>query len=235
MTLIDLQSRINTTKTQFIRLQTEYNLLRNQYADIEKIILNTSNQIVLHEQVRKLLEIFVKSVEYKVRDYIEPVITEALDYVFNQGLRFHLIFITRRDQIEVDFILLKGEDSEKIYQEFLSQPIKHEKQLEQLIKETKNLNFLYGGAVNQVLALVLRLVLVELLKIEGPVFLDEPSSAVGEEYSARLGQFISSLSKKFNRQIVLITHSKTLASYADKIYEVTQINGISKVTNFINS
>jgi len=38
---------------------------------------------------------------------------------------------------------------------------------------------MYGGAINQVLSLVLRLVLVELLKVEGPIFFDEPSSAVG--------------------------------------------------------
>ena len=58
----------------------------------------------------------------------------------------------------------------------------------------------------------------------------EPSSAVGEEYSARLGQLLASLSERFHRQYILVTHSHSLASYAEKIYEVEKVNGISQVS-----
>jgi len=174
------------------------------------------------------MEIFVKGVEYRIRDYIEPVVSEAFEFVFDQNLKFHLLFVNRRNQVEVDFIILRDDKTEELYQKCIQNPGKYTKQLESLVKETKNINFMYGGAVNQVLSLILRLVLVELLKVKGPVFLDEPSSAVSEEYNMRLGQLISSLSQRFQRQIVLITHSKTLASFAEKSYTINKINGISK-------
>jgi DNA repair exonuclease SbcCD ATPase subunit len=183
---------------------------------------------------RKLLEIFVKSTEHNVQGYIEPIVTEALDFVFNQGLFFHLLFVNRRNQVEIDFIVIRDTDTEAQYQEYRVNPEKSAKKLEQLVKETKNLGFMYGGAVNQVLGLILRIVLVELLHIHGPIVLDEPSSAVGEEYSTRLGQLLTSLSKRFNRQILLITHSKSLASFADITYEVGKLNNISQIKEIEN-
>ena len=178
----------------------------------------------------RLLDLFVKSTEVNVKGYLEPLVTEALDFVFAQSLRFHLLFTTRRNQVEIDFIVLRNDEMEVLYQQCLGDPEKYARQLEQLVKGTKQIDFMYGGAVSQVIALVLRLILVELLHIEGPIFLDEPSSAVGEEYSARLGQLLSSFSERFNRQYVLVTHSHSLASYADILYEVEQVDGVSNVS-----
>lgn len=75
----------------------------------------------------------------------------------------------------------------------------------------------------------MRLVLIELLQIEGPVCLDEPTSAVHEEYAARVGVFIKSLSERFNRQIILVTHSQALAAAANKVYNVVKHNEVSAV------
>jgi DNA repair exonuclease SbcCD ATPase subunit len=193
----------------------------------EEEIESLGKETKLYVQVRQLLELFVKSTEYKTREYIEPLVTEALAFVFDQGLKFHLIFMSRRNQVEVDFVVIRDSEVEELYQLCIKDPIKNVKKLEDIAKQGRNINFLYGGAVNQVISLVLRIVITELLKVKGPLILDEPTSAVGEEYSARVGQLVSSLSKKFDRQIILVTHSKTLASFADKIYEVEKINGIS--------
>jgi DNA repair exonuclease SbcCD ATPase subunit len=203
-------------------LNTNKEKLENENKEIEK-------ELLLISQSKKLLELFVRSTEHRIKNYIEPIVTEALDFVFSQSLFFHLYLVTRRNQIECDFIIIRSDEFEKMYEEFLQDPIKNEKQLDVLVKETKNINYMYGGAVNQVVSLILRFVLAELLKVKGPIGLDEPSSMVGEEYSSRLGQLISSLSNRFQRQYILITHSKTLASFADKTYEVEKINNVSVV------
>ena len=222
--------KIHSVELELTRKVTQRDTLVSQKQDIQKLLQSTQEQLTVDIQVQRLLEVFVKSTEVSVRNYLEPLVTEALDFVFNQGLQFHLLFTTRRNQVEIDFILLRAPESEARYQQYILQPDKYSKQLELLVKETKGLNFMYGGAVNQVIALVLRLILAELLQIQGPIFLDEPSSAVGEEYSARLGQLLASLSERFQRQYVLVTHSHSLASYAEKIYEVEKVNGISQVS-----
>jgi ABC-type lipoprotein export system ATPase subunit len=227
--LPSILQQVRGVELELTRKVAQRDTFLEQKKSFQNTLRSTQEQIKIDIQVQRLLEVFVKSTEVSVRNYLEPLVTEALDFVFNQGLQFHLLFVTRRNQVEIDFILLRDSESEEHYQKYVLQPEKFAKQLEVLVKETKQLNFMYGGAVNQVIALVLRLVLSELLRIQGPIFLDEPSSAVGEEYSARLGQLLASLSERFKRQYVLVTHSHSLASYAEKIYEVEKVNGVSQV------
>lgn len=216
----DVSQRIQQRVGQRNQLLSLKNQLNTKFTSVSKnleLLINAKN----------LLELFVKSTEERTRTQFEPIITEGLQFVFSQQLHFHLYMTTRRNQSEIDFIILMSQESEDQYQKCIKE--NDEKGLEKLIKETKNINYLYGGAVNQVLALILRFINAELLKIKGPLFLDEPSSAVGEEYSSRLGQLIVSMSQRFNRQYILVTHSTSLAAYAQKVYEVSQRNFISYV------
>lgn len=205
------------------------NILVTKQEELSSHQLQLKNTVELYNSARRLLEIFTKGTEIKIRQYIEPIITEALDFVFDQGLQFHLLFINRRNQMEVDFLIIRNAETERKFQIYVQDQTKYEKQLEQLVKETKNTTDTFGGAVNQVLSCILRFVISELLHIQGPIVLDEPSSAVHPTYALRLGQLISSLSKRFNRQYIIVTHSRELAEFADKIYEINQVKGISKL------
>ena len=180
-------------------------------------------------KAKELLELFVKSTENQVKQYIEPTITEALSFVFNQKLYFHIVFVNRRGQVEVDFIVLPSSEVENKYQSYLEDNVKYEDELDTLAKLYSDINYLYGGAVQEILGLMLRLLLVELLGIKGPVFLDEPTSSTHEEYANRVGIFIKSLSERFNRQIIYITHSQAMASAANKVYQVVREKEISQV------
>jgi DNA repair exonuclease SbcCD ATPase subunit len=180
-------------------------------------------------KAKELLELFVKSTENQVKQYIEPTITEALSFVFNQKLYFHIVFVNRRGQVEVDFIVLPSSEVENKYQSYLEDNVKYEDELDTLAKLYSDINYLYGGAVQEILGLMLRLLLVELLDIKGPVFLDEPTSSTHEEYANRVGIFIKSLSERFNRQIIYITHSQAMASAANKVYQVVREKEISQV------
>lgn len=180
-------------------------------------------------KAKTLLELFVKSTEVQIKEYIEPTITEALQFIFNQNLCFHIVFVNRRGQVEVDFIVLPNNEVENQYQEYLKDNETYKKELEEIIDSYTDIVYNNGGAIGEVLGLVLRLLLIELLQIKGPVFLDEPTSAVSEEYASRVGMFIKNLSQKFNRQVIFVTHSQALASAANKIYEVTKDKDISTV------
>lgn len=203
--------------------------VRNSLAaiDVKRLQLAAESGVV--SKAKALLELFVKSTETAVRDYIEPTVTEALNFIFNQHLYFHIVFVDRRNQIEIDFIVLPTAEKEKEYQSYLLDIENCKDDFDTLVKDYKDLNFLYGGAIQEVLGLVLRVILVELLRIEGPVILDEPTSAVHEEYAQRVGVFIKTLSERFNRQVIYVTHSQALAAAANRVYEVTQHDGISQV------
>ncbi len=180
-------------------------------------------------KAKTLLELFVRSTEVQIKEYIEPTITEALQFIFKQNLYFHIIFVNRRGQVEIDFIVLPNIEVEKKYQEYLEDTEKYKKELEELIDSYVDIVYNNGGSVGEVLGLILRLLLIELLQIQGPIVLDEPTSAAPEEYATRIGVFIKSLSERFNRQIIYVTHSKALASAANRVYEITKDKDISKV------
>lgn len=228
--MMQLKGRLQQVSDILQQKLGEKNILSSKLFEVQQLLSIMQNEATLYISVRKLLEIFVKSIEGRMRNYIEPIVTEALHFVFDQPLYFHLVFVTRRNQVEVDFIILSGDEAEKVFQLYISNLAEYGEKLELLVKESKNINDTYGGAVNQVLSCILRFVIAELLKLRGPIFLDEPSSAVHPTYAIKLGQLILSLSKKFGRQYIVVTHSKELSSFADVVYEVRQIDGISYVT-----
>jgi ABC-type dipeptide/oligopeptide/nickel transport system ATPase subunit len=225
-----VQDRLEKIKTLIDSKEGERNLLISKQSQVqEKIRKNLLHSKEL-TQARELLELVVKSVERSLQSSIEPMVSEGLNFVFNQNLSFHTIFVPgRRNQIEIDFIVLKKSE-EEVFQKYISNPIANAELLDDLIKGTKNINYTFGGAVNQVISLMLRFIVAELVNVEGPIALDEPSSYISEEVSAKLGQLITSLSERFERQYILITHSTALAAYAEKNYRVKLMNYISKVS-----
>ena len=217
-----IQQRLRTFSQQYSRVEGSVQSLTRRFTEVEKEHVAADNNMLVYSRARTLLEILVQSSEQHIKQYIEPIVTEALRYVFCKEIFFHVIFMSRRNQIENDFIILRGPEQEVAYQKCIADRVTYEKEFEALIKGTRDLDFMNGGAVSQVLAAVLKLTVCELLEITGPVCLDEPSSMVGAEYTSRFGQLLYSLSRKFNRQLVIITHSDTLASFGDVVYRIKQ-------------
>lgn len=135
-----------------------------------------------------------------IKNEVESLVTGALQSVFEDPtITFNIEFTSRRNQVEADFFLSFVDRGKKI---------------EGDITET------YGGGVVDVIALSLRLILMELLKVDGPILLDEPGRFVSVEYVENFGKFLHSICKKFDRQIILITHNSKLAEFADKKIKV---------------
>lgn len=225
---IQMHDRIQNIKSELMQLKGMSDMLNQNIDTLKAKYQQLIDKKVLLQDTHTLLSTLVLGTERGIMEYLSPIVTEALHYVFEQDLRFCIEFVTRRNQVEVDFFILRNKKDEDRFHEYLQEPDKYERQIQDLVKEHRDINFMYGGAVNQVIGLVLRLVMAEFLKIQGPIFLDEPSSAVGDVYTERLGKLLASLSERFQRQIILITHSEKLALFAEKQYLVYKENGISK-------
>lgn len=162
--------------------------------------------------MKRLLEALSKVSQQHIKNFVEPLITEALEFVFNKGYKFGIEFEERRGQTEVDFVF-KTKDGNVTIGE---------------LTETN------GGGVVDVAALILRIGIAHVLKVQGPICADEPGSFVDEVHSSRFGLLVHEICHKFNRQIVVITHSQSFAGYGDRIYSVSQSSdGISHVTEGI--
>lgn len=158
-------------------------------------------------QVSSLLEKCSVVARENVKEEMESLVSGALLTVFEDNtVKFNINFVNRRGQIEAEFMLSISLDDKKVEGDILNT---------------------YGGGVVDVVATSLRLVLLELLQIPGPLILDEPGRMISEQYVENFGKFLSLISKRFDRQIILITHNSRLANYADKTIEVDINNGVS--------
>ena len=125
--IIDYLDNVERLKTKFLQMQgqkdmLDFNLKKLQKQEQETLILYDR-----YSKAKELLEYFVRTTEVRIREYIEPVVTEALDFIFNEPLYFHIVFVDRRGQIETDFIVLPNSEKEEEYKEYLNDIEKYEK------------------------------------------------------------------------------------------------------------
>lgn len=185
----------------------------------EKSQLLAKKQVVLWEgqkeadtlaSARQLLEMCNIVSRDFIKKEIEQLVTQALQSVFDSTATFTIEFVEKRNQTEAIFSVRKGDA-----------------QIEGDISTT------FGGGAVDVISIALRLISMQLMRLEGPLFLDEPGKYVSKEYAPRFAQFLKLMSETFGRQIIMITHNEVITPFADEVFHVSQADGVSKVRKVI--
>ena len=92
-----------------------------------------------------------------------------------------------------------------------------------------------GGAVVDIIAFTLRVAMLELYspKQEGPIMLDETFRFLANDERMQLaGEFLREVMEKTERQLILITHERTLLPYADRVIHFSLLPGkVVRVTD----
>lgn len=87
----------------------------------------------------------------------------------------------------------------------------------------------HGGGVLAVVSFLFRFVFNYLQKNLNFMLLDESLTFVSFHYQARLSKFISDLCKRFDYDILLISHQEELNKSADVIYEFSKVGGETRI------
>jgi ABC-type sugar transport system ATPase subunit len=66
-------------------------------------------------------------------------------------------------------------------------------------------------------------------KSRNVIILDEPLKYLSENYQEKGSAMIKEISQRLGIQFIIVTHEQTLASYADKVFEVSIKKGVSQV------
>lgn len=216
----DVQSVIKEREDALRRLNAEYNQrlgklthLRSELADVDARVERMTHEYALATKTRTVLELLSKLTEQEVKDYIEPLVTEALRAVFGYDITFGIEFGFERNQVVVDFSLTDGQGN----------------------TSTGDIEEMKGGGVLDVISLVLRFVLLELFALDGPVILDEPGRFVDRGHQPAFGELILSFATRFSRQIVIVTHDDAICAIGALHYHVSQDDqGVSHVTAVVD-
>lgn len=197
-------------------IQTYRNLLerqKGQKIQIEQSITTLNQELRdanrdlrRHEQAREIIrEVGIKT-QQQLSFHISDITSLALEAVFNEPYELKVEFVQRRNKTECDLYFERNG------------------------KRIDPLTASGGGAVD-VAAFALRIASWSMLRphTRNVIILDEPLRFLSVDLQERASIMIKEISEKLGIQFIIVTHENTLASYADKVFEVSIKKGKSKV------
>ena len=188
---------------RFNSLLEKRKLLKERLRELEKSRDDLHNSLLCLEESKALVQNLVKNIQEKIGEYVSHVVSLALDIVFPKTYQFKVKFLQRKNKIECDFILIRGNE------------------------EISPLDS--GGGVVDIVSFALRTIFWSLSKYRPVLILDEPFRNVSTDLQFNCGEMLKTLSNELGLQILLISHSPDIINQADRVFEVSIRRGISDV------
>lgn len=196
-----LVSVVEQVSLQVAELKGQRTEKRRLLKHHKAIIVKEQHQAAVFDQVSALLEQVGEVARLQTKQEIEALITHGLRSVLEDShITFQIALEYKRKQLEARFGLMWDDDSRSPIWDIPNEA---------------------GGGIADVISVLLRLVLLELLCIEGPLVLDEPAKMLSTQHIPAFGQLLSQLSKRFGRQMIVVTHNQDLVNFADKRFQVS--------------
>jgi len=208
-----VSSAISSEKSRVDLLRGEMRSTKSQIADEKKRRKDNEDSLGVKQGARDLLSSVLRRTENDIEELFGSIGTEAIGFVFSEDRRLKFKFEPKAGGMGVKLRVMKpspdGKGEVEIYTSF------------------------EGGGVKDVVALALRIAMMELYspRQDGPIMLDETVKSIADDEAVQgVGEFLKKISEEMGRQIIIITHKSKLASYADRSFMVTlNSDDISKV------
>ncbi|MCR9040898.1 chromosome partitioning protein ParA [Bacillus sp. L381] len=205
--LMKVKADVRQASNKISALIGQRDLLRKQKDEARKRLEAAEQELGNFDLVQILLQKTSEYARQQAKKQIEDIVTSALSVVFGKDYRFNINIEVKANQPVAEYWLTS----------------------EGVTTQLKPPDYDRGGGVADVVSLALKLAVGELSGVRGPLFLDEAAKHVSQEYVQNVAFFLKEFSRKFNRQMVLVTHSPTLAETGDTSISINQQNGESRV------
>lgn len=198
--LKQLEEKIDSLHSELSSLQGQCDLLQEQSTKSKNKLEDLEHKKELFKKAVELLTIVEQSTKEVVKKGFEEIVTYALQYILSSnGYSLELNFGRRGNLTEVDFNLISPD-----------------------CKEPSDPLLSSGGGVLDILSLALRVSMLEIVKPKIPGFLalDEPFRHLSSEYLENARNFLKSINRRINRQIIVVTHKQSLVINADRAIKI---------------
>ena len=194
-------------KSRVERLHGKLELLQTQKKHTKTSVELLQLKLVDVEEAQMLLQHVAQQTQAELEYHVSELVSLALESVFPDPYEMCVEFVLRRNKTEAD-LLFKRDDE---YVEPLEAS---------------------GGGTADVAAFALRVSLMGLeeQQRDAVLVLDEPFRFVSRNLQALASKMLADLSKRIGMQMIIVSHEETLIEHADRVFAVTQKNGISKTT-----
>lgn len=184
--------------------------LEQQYAAATSTLDETTKRVELLEKVHTALMQSVIAGRKTVKENVERVLTEGIQSVHEHKMEFVIKDSTSHGRAGCTFKLKQG-------------------------SRTSNL-LCFGGGIRNIISTILRFVFAEFLrpKLVLPLILDEVGGNISKEYQDKFGQLMAGLSRKFDRQVILISHQPSVVRFADNVIRLDCVDDKSAITGGVS-
>jgi len=199
MNLLDLESKLKELNKEVGSLQGQTDLLLSSINDNEDKVNLLKIAKERNLKAVEILNLVQKTTRDKIKDSFQMIVTHALRYIYSDDYSFELDFNRRGNVSTMDFNIKTPEFTESASPEDTS-----------------------GGGIIDICAFALRIVLLEVSapKVEGSIILDESLKHLSKDFHYKTSKFLTEISKKLNRQIILITHQQEFIDNAENPIQI---------------
>lgn len=199
MTVQQLRNKLEQQKGQ--KQQVELSLVAVQAEIVQK-----TESLHKHEQAKEIIRKVGLDTQSQLQVSISDITSLALEAVFPDPYELKVEFVQRRNKTECDLYFVR--DGNRV----------------------DPLSASGVGAVD-VASFALRIASwsMSIPHSNNMIIMDEPFRFLSENYQEQASIMLKEISNKLGIQFLIVTHNPTLASYADKTFNVSIHKGISKV------
>ena len=167
----------------------------------------TKKELEISEEAQTIIQLVAQKTQEELEYRLSELVTLSMRAVFDDPYDLTVKFVIRRGKTECDLLFSKNG------QEF--DPMSST-----------------GGGVVDIASFALRVALWSLSKprTRNVLILDEPLRFLSRELQPKASLMLKELSKKLDLQIIMVTHSSDLIIGADKVFNISKVRGVSKVT-----
>jgi len=190
MNIQELRNRLEQQKGQRNQLMSHLRTLRGNLVSLRR-------DLHRHELAREVIREVGLKTQQQLQFHISDIASLALEAVFPDPYQLKVNFVQRRNKTECDLLFIREENE--------IDPLEAS-----------------GLGVVDITSFSLRIAAWSMLhpRIRNVIILDEPFRFVSENYQERASTMIKEVSDKLGIQFIINTHVETLATSADRVFEI---------------
>jgi DNA repair exonuclease SbcCD ATPase subunit len=199
-------SDLQILRTNLERQKGSKQQIEKSIAENIVILKEAKRSLHRHEEAKEIIRSVGQITQSQISFHISDITSLAMEAVFKEPYQLKIDFVQRRNKTECDL-------------SFEREGVK-----------VDPLTASGGGAVD-VAAFALRIASWTMMnpRSRNTIILDEPFRFLSGDNQERASAMVKEISQKLGIQMIVVTHSETLASYADRTFTVSIRNKISRI------
>lgn len=205
------QQTLDERKKELARKQAENDLLKRQIDTMGRKILELVDSLKLGQEGLAFCEDLANSRRGAMKGKIEKIVTEAVKMLYGDSYRVELSYSVKNNRSCLEIEMVRDTPAGEVRRDMEG----------------------YGGGMADTISVPLRLmVLMGSKQTDKVCILDECWKHMNLERIEMVGKFLRLLSDTLGMQILMCSHHDKIRDFADRTYEVSENNGVSKIETF---